>query len=195
MELIRISDSKLKVMLDAQDMTRYAISPDAMNYDNTETRRAIWQILDEAKQETGFDAAAGRLVIQVYPSREGGCELYITKIQHTAPRDGTRGGNNGEREVLYRFSDMNTLLAACRQLALRGYGRDSAAYAGEGGEYFLLLRAVDSPAAYLAPGLHDLSYLCEYGRAVTDGLRVAYIREHGKCLLPQDAVERLSLLA
>lgn len=195
MELIRISDSKLKVMLDAQDMTRYAISPDAMNYDNTETRRAIWQILDEAKQETGFDAAAGRLVIQVYPSREGGCELYITKMQRAAPPDGARGKGGGEREVLYRFPDMETLLSACRQLSRRAYDRQSAAYAGEKGEYYLLLRTVDSPAAYLAPGLHDLTYLCEYGRAETGEARIAYIREHGKCLLPQDAVERLCTLA
>ena len=68
MELIRISDSKMKIMLSAEDMARYEITAERLNYENTETRRVVWQILDEAKQKTGFDAASDRVLIQVYPS-------------------------------------------------------------------------------------------------------------------------------
>ena len=41
MELIKISDTKLKIMLSAEDMARYAIASESLNYENTETRRAV----------------------------------------------------------------------------------------------------------------------------------------------------------
>lgn len=38
MELILISDSKLKIMLTRDDMQQYALDCDTIDYDNTETR-------------------------------------------------------------------------------------------------------------------------------------------------------------
>ena len=80
MELILISNTKLKVMLSASDMQKYELDNNSIDYDNTETRKAFWQILDEAKHKTGFDAASDKVFIQVYPSRGGGCEMYVTKL-------------------------------------------------------------------------------------------------------------------
>lgn len=80
MELILISDSKLKIMLTTDDMREYALDCSTLDYDNTETRRAFWSILDEAKHRTGFDAASEKVFVQVYPSRSGGCEMYVTKL-------------------------------------------------------------------------------------------------------------------
>ena len=51
-----------------------------LDYENTETRRAFWSILDEAKHRTGFDAASEKVFVQVYPSKSGGCEMYVTKL-------------------------------------------------------------------------------------------------------------------
>ena len=80
MELILISDSKLKIMLTRDDLRLYSIDCDTLDYENTETRRAFWSILDEAKHRTGFDAASEKVFVQVYPSKAGGCEMYVTKL-------------------------------------------------------------------------------------------------------------------
>jgi negative regulator of genetic competence, sporulation and motility len=80
MELIRIGDSKLKITLTSDDMTQYDLDCDTMDYDNSETRKAFWDILDHAKQITGFDAAGDRVFVQLYPSKKGGCEMYVTKL-------------------------------------------------------------------------------------------------------------------
>ena len=80
MELIMISESKLKIMLTSEDMKEYSLNYDNLSYENTETRRAFWSILDEAKHRTGFDAASERVFVQVYPSKKGGCEMYVTKL-------------------------------------------------------------------------------------------------------------------
>lgn len=75
-----ISDSKLKIMLTTDDMREYSLDCSTLDYDNTETRKAFWSILDEAKHRTGFDAASEKVFVQVYPSRSGGCEMYVTKL-------------------------------------------------------------------------------------------------------------------
>lgn len=86
MELILISDSKLKIMLTTDDMKAYALDCSTLDYDNTETRKAFWSILDEAKHRTGFDAASEKVFVQVYPSKAGGCEMYVTKLGLFADR-------------------------------------------------------------------------------------------------------------
>lgn len=79
MELILIGTDKLKVMLTEEDMKFYAIEFERLDYGNTETRRAIWSILDEAKRQIGFDAARDRIYIQAYKNIAGRlrafCEL------------------------------------------------------------------------------------------------------------------------
>ena len=80
MELILINENKLKITLSRRDMKQYDLDCDTIDYDKTETRKAFWSILDEAKHKTGFDAAKQRVFIQLYPSKEGGCEMYVTKL-------------------------------------------------------------------------------------------------------------------
>ncbi len=80
MELHLIGVNKLKVTLTPDDMSEYALTCDTIDYDNTTTRRAFWDILDKARSRTGFDAASDRVFIQVYPNKSGGCDMYVTKI-------------------------------------------------------------------------------------------------------------------
>ena len=80
MELHLIGVNKLKVTLTPDDMSQYALTCDTIDYDNTTTRRAFWDILDKARSRTGFDAASDRVFIQVYPNKSGGGDMYVTKI-------------------------------------------------------------------------------------------------------------------
>ena len=80
MELIVINENKLKITLSESDMKQYSLDCNTVDYDNTETRKAFWSILDEVKQKTGFDAASQKIFVQLYPSKKGGCEMYVTKL-------------------------------------------------------------------------------------------------------------------
>ena len=195
MELIRISDSKLKIMLNAEDMAHYAITSDLLNYENTETRRVVWQILDEAKQKTGFNAASDRVLIQVYPSRAGGCEMYVTKVPPPLPHpsEGDRMRTNEGRPEIYFFANLDDLLHACKQLSCRTPFGESVAYAAQEGGYYLLLRETAADSVMGAPLAYNPAE--EYGeRKKCTTARIAYIREHTICLCEHDAVERLSTL-
>lgn len=193
MELIRISDSKLKITLNAEDMAHYAITAELLNYENKETRRIIWQILDEAKQQTGFHAATDRIFIQVYPSRSGGCEMYITKV--LLPSCSTEGGKiqmREEKRELYYFSELNGLLRACKQLSVRGWRQESTVYALHKGGYYLCLWRTDECLSE-APEAYNPAE--EYGeRHKCCSARLAYIREHATCLCERDAILHMAAL-
>ena len=213
MELIRIGDSKLKITLTSDDMTQYDLDCDTMDYDNTETRRAFWDILDHAKQVTGFDATGDRVFVQLYPSRKGGCEMYITKLglicadrregertraplsrsPHTthAPTPTAVRNENGERDRLgaYRFEGLRDLLCVCRHLAHIGYDAQSSAYRDERDRYYLLLR---EHARGYGISCNEFSFIAEFGTPENAETVRLYISEHGAPICEGNAVTTLS---
>ena len=78
MELILISKSKLKIMLDERDMLEYHIS-DGTDCAEPSARKAIRNILDRARAEVGFETEGSEIFIQLYTSKKGGCELFVSK--------------------------------------------------------------------------------------------------------------------
>ena len=80
MDLIKINDNKLKIMLTPVDMQCYALKADELDCGGIETRQAFRNIMDEVRNRTGFDAKGNQIYVQVYPSREGGCEMFVTKL-------------------------------------------------------------------------------------------------------------------
>ena len=191
MELIKISDTKLKIMLTPEDMAHYAIASEALNYENTETRRAVWQILDEAKHRTGFDAASDRVLIQAYPSRAGGCELYITKIPGSIAVPERKSDTQG-RVRMYAVSSLSDLIALCHALSSADFSGESEVYAVPDEGYYLALRE-DGKKDAKTPPYHPAQ---EFGDPVSAASgKLAYIKEHAACLCPQNAVLHFSSLA
>lgn len=191
MELIKISDTKLKIMLTPEDMAHYAIASEALNYENTETRRAVWQILDEAKHRTGFDAATDRVLIQAYPSRTGGCELYITKIPGSIGVPERKSDTQG-RMRMYAVSSLSDLIALCHALSSAEFSGESEVYAVPDEGYYLALREDEKKDAKTPP-YHPAQ---EFGDPVSAASgKLAYIKEHAECLCPQNAVFHFSSLA
>ena len=87
MELIPINESKIKIMLNESDMKAYNIGDEA-DCANRETRIAIRNILDRAKEQIGFNTEGSEIFVQLYTSKNGGCELFVTKgSDSSAERD------------------------------------------------------------------------------------------------------------
>ena len=181
MELILISDSKLKIMLSQKDMIKYALKVEDINYDNTETRRAFWSILDEAKHKTGFDAARERMFVQVFPSRCGGCEIFVTKLERgVSPDDLSVSVANKKANTIYRFSDINDLLSVCWILSQQGYDGDSAAYCDDK-SYYLSITG-------------EQTFIDEYAQRRENKKYIYHILEHCDGICTKGAVETLAAL-
>ncbi len=197
MDLILINSSKLKIMLSPTDMTAYSLTCDNIEYDNTESRRAFWDILNVAKRETGFDAANNRIFIQVYPSKDGGCEMYITKIPDEydksdccvdkIPRK-TKNPNKHRSQVnieydIYSFCSFANLLNACRQLIYRGYDSSSSIWADDNRKRYYLALEKSEKDRYI--------FLDEYGVKHYSPVTYTYIFEHFRCICMDEALEKI----
>ena len=176
MELIQIGENRLKVMLTEEDMKRYAIEFELLDYGNTETRRAIWSILDEAKQQIGFDAARDKVYIQAFRGRAGGCELFVSCSER----------EDAPRRLLYAFASAGKMTAVCRHLTARRFAGEGTAYAGDDGRFYLLLEAKE---AEIRPD--PLAFIEEFGEKLP--CREAFLAEHAR-LVCREAVQTLSRL-
>ena len=85
MDILVISDTKLKIMLERADMARFGLQGDQISYDDPPTRKKLLTILDRVKAESGFDTASDKLLLQLYPSKDGGSELFVTKLGPLSP--------------------------------------------------------------------------------------------------------------
>ncbi len=194
MELILINEKKLKIMLSPEDMREYEIDCESVDYDKTETRRAFWSILDEAKHRTGFDAASERVYIQLYPSREGGCEMYVTKVGVLPSNCKTHQKGMlrvaSERRLAYCFFELSHLLSVCRQLMLSEFSADSQVFLDEEGRYYLYINGV---RGFSIP--ESLNFISEFGTAEDPDRLEAYIIEHCRPICVGDAIKTLGVLA
>ena len=190
MDLLLISENKIKISLTKEDLDRYHITADGIDYDNTETRRVFWTLLDEAKRKTGFDAAKNRIFIQIYPGKDGSCELYVSKVScperdyadtSNVLRGLGRWRRAEDRRLVYLFDEMESLISVCKRLKSVGYSHRVSAYS-EGKDRFFL--SLDSDEG-------ELTFIEEYGRAQCSKGIYFYIKEHCRCICDGDAVARL----
>ena len=215
MELILISSRKLKITLSAEDMEKYALSTD-IDYADSKTRRAFKNILAEAREQTGFDTESEKIFIQLYPSKKGGCEVYITMLecedsdsaeadkksansliasrQHdkstgiiaTQKKKGAK-----ERRRAYSFGSLESLISVCRRLLFVGWRGHSSAYKDNSGSFYIILKdKAHTDLIYL----DRLSFVFEYGEAENYDSLIKYLGEHASCLCTANAVEKLGIL-
>lgn len=189
MEWIHISPNKLKIMLTAEDAKHYALDCKDANYAELATRAAFRDILADVRKKSGFDACEEKTYIQMYPSKEGGCELFITKIglllsEDEAPMpSNTPRRKRGQTGKALRFPELAPLLSLCRRL--RGDARvlKSTAWKDLCGRWWLLL---------FSEG--ELPFVCEYGECKSITTAQLYLAEHGKPICKERAIETLGLL-
>lgn len=211
MDYLRIGDNKLKITMTEEELLFYGMDLSTLSYSSTETRRAFWAILDDAKHATGFDAAASRVSVQIYASRTGGCEMYIigTEGDHGTPSATiTDADPIGERSGLTVcpslprlfkrctgvFQTLSDLLCACHALSVSGYDAESSAWQIKD-HYYLYLAGnrYGSTSGQESP-LSASAVISEFGHT-TDDLSPGFLAEQGRCLCASRAVQQLSLMA
>jgi negative regulator of genetic competence, sporulation and motility len=221
MELIVISESKLKIMLSGADMVKYELTGEGLDCANLHTREAFRHIFADARDAVGFDTQGERLLVQFYTSKNGGgCEIFVTKLGagvHGEWEDGEVSlediGNSGcsfahgERALLRRvyadgeeegvlrrcfsFDRLHDLTDACRRLWEAGFSGESRTYIEESPRDVWFL--ILEPAGDATPRLFQwLSLLSEYGHPAREEDIEAYLAEHGRLLLDREAVETLA---
>lgn len=87
MELIVISDTKLKVILTEEEMESYGLIGEE---EEEPPRTAVERLLADIRRLSGFDAVNARVLVQLWRDRSGGGEMFVTRLSGT--------GTGGRRE-------------------------------------------------------------------------------------------------
>ena len=209
MELIRISDHKLKIMLTPTDMRHFELNAATFGDDRVQMHRAFRLLLEEVKRRTDFDADDNRISVQYFPSREGGCEMFISHLPPLLPSD-TEGKcqekasgrassslalhpkNAYVREYAYCFPSLEELLAVCQRLLMLGFAGESKAYRSDTGSCYLFL-SVCTASPFSIP--EELAFVVEYGTIESAGIQKMHLCEHGTVICHERAVQQLGSLA
>ena len=189
MEWIRISNNKLKIMLTAEDTKRYELNCAKASYEDAMTRAAFRELLLDVQRETGFDAAEDKVYIQMYPSKEGGCELFVTRIGLLLTEDGEgksknskaseRRKRNNDASKAFVFKELEPLLSLCRRLCQDDRIRKSEVWRDERGFWWLLV----THTASFFPVIFQ-----EYGKEVPRERAELFLSEHAACICAEQAV-------
>ncbi len=193
MEFLTVGSSKIKIMLTAEEARARGISAENTDYDDPEIRRAFKKILDEASEKAKFEIGKEKLLVQAYPSRDGGIEIFVTKLG-TLSRESANMISKSEhlavispKRVFYIFDSLDTLLGAVRSIPESAVD-DDAIYRFDDGTYCLSF--CEREHRYV---LGKLSRLSEFGKPMNK-LTAELLSEHATLLCEGDAVKLFSKL-
>jgi len=165
-----------------------------------------WLLLADIRRQIPFETEDRQLTVQYFPSRGGGCEMFISSVpfcgerkKQSEQRGGAltvRAGRQSpavfRRDGAYRFETLDCLLRACRRLRDAGFAGESTAYRDDSGRYYILLVTV-SPSPFSVPD--EFSFLSEYGETENPARLRIWFREHGSLICAAGAVATLGALA
>ncbi len=203
MELIPISENKLKIMLTADDMENYSISNEEMTYERADTRKVFSAILEEAEQRCGFKASKERLVIQVYPIKHGGCEVFVTSTPDIVQSERTEKRPQGagiqkkrKEHCVYEFDSFSEVERACIGLVSCGYSYTSELYYEETGDsrtrYFLVLQEdVPSTQSKRRRSVSKSDVAGEFGKRLEKKVLHIQLRERAGKIFEKSAIEKV----
>ena len=200
MEWIRISTHKLKIMLSAEDAHRYALDCERADYAELIPKDAFREILNDVQSASGFEAGDDKIYIQMYPSKAGGCELFVTRMGLSfegeeppiaplgiPPKKQKSPVTVQKRAVALAFECMEELLRLCRCLAPRFHG-ESEVWRGEDARWWLLLWA-EGEARDLR---REIRFLREFGELRDAEAARTLLAEHGSPVCVENAVQTLA---
>ena len=181
-----IGDIKLKIVLDRENCLKYGIETDDGEISENNIRPIIRELLELAKERCGFECEGEKILAQLYPTPDGGCEIFVTRLTGVrrqvseAVKDVQGMSTIEEKRGTYSFPNSEILLRAAQ--AIYREGIDCDLYLSDNGVYYISIRED------FLNGLSEFEILTEYGeRHKTFPLCI--IAERGTLLCKEKALD------
>ena len=190
MEFIYINSKSLKISISAKELKARFCDVSELDYSDIKTKRFFWELMDEAYEKTGFETANSKLYVKIFPSPDGGCEMFITKVEHQ------KNVKKEKKGFIVATSDADKLFMLCDRIKTRGFLGESQLYCDDTQFYLVCDSKVKRPSyinqKYL-PEEKDYLFASEYGDVfrLTEE-REAYLNEHMKMVCSNCAVEKMT---
>lgn len=168
MNIEQISESKIKVTVNADDQLKYGITYETMDCDDANTRRLCEKIIHDAKNEVGFDSRNSRILIEARNGSTGNITIFISKIP-----------KSDECEYMFqimKFESVDALLDS--RCVFSDFSKSivrNEVYDLDGEIFvYIEVRGRPSEAKKLILGLNEYAEPCH--------IKAEFLKEHGKLL-------------
>ena len=191
MKFLIVSESKLKIVMEKEDSEKYGIDYSAVN--SSKNRRAFFEILAVAKSEVGFDVSDDKALIQFYPTADGGCEVFVTKLGVLSGGAAEAINRSHKVAVLsknydyYYVGDLDRLISLCKAISMVRIPK-SDVYKTDDGLYYIAIESHNSSSS-----VGEFPFISEFASKVKKDFG-SYIREHYERISEKNAVEHFSLM-
>ncbi|MEG1886577.1 MAG: adaptor protein MecA [Oscillospiraceae bacterium] len=166
---------RLKIILSEQEAIDYNIPEIMLNKNSLFTQTALINILAEGSLQAGFTPGKDSLIIEIYPSEDGGCVIFFEEERTVAVSI-----KKNNKSAVYLFEDFEALLFAVKSMKIQ----KSDLYSLNKKYYFVIYGQDTETAAILE----------ECGEKISQEYLKAVIFEHGKALIKSQAAEKLDFL-
>jgi negative regulator of genetic competence, sporulation and motility len=203
MEIILISADKLKITLSKSDLEDFGLDANTLDYGVAETKRMLWDILSRAKHRVGFDPDNKRVLVQLYPAKDGSCEMFVTATninegsiydniasEYLEDIDDPEGYGPQPEVKILELESLSALTDLCRRLKGLDLISNSEVYIFEGKFYLIIFYTSQK---FYSP-LDELSLIGEYGTPRRSPDMLLNIYEFGKNICGGDAINKFSEL-
>ena len=162
---MKITDSSIKISLGAKEAEEYNIT-EGMVAETGEIKRSFSKLLDRAKRELGIKLPSGKLLAEVFSSRDGGYEIFVSYLNQDSCASTTR---DAREQSAYLISSIDSLIYVKEMLDT--VGQEYEIYRGDDLEkYYLTVKST----LKFDP---TLAFLCEHTTPVRQS-SVKYIRSY-----------------
>ncbi len=199
MKIEKLTDSKIRIILDIDDLAKKNIDVHSLIKNNEGTQKFFKKILKEAQKEVGFDVEDAKLIIEAFISTEGFFILTFTKIandfkekKHTLPKVKRKSDNDTSSTSVYMFDSFDEFCSFCTYLNnsnlgnLKKFAKTNSLYEYES-KYFLTFSEIDKD-------FKDISLfyiaICEFAKLVSNSsCFYSKLVEYGKPIFKNNAIE------
>ena len=181
MNIEKIDTSRILVSLCANDMEKYAITFESLNFSETHSRTVLKEIMAYASQRTGVDFDKKRIIIEAL-KYENGCLLLIT----LSARKRIYRARYYENSYIFTFDSAENFLSCLKTLyRLKKDTFLSSAYLYKD-EYYLVIK---SSSRLKAKYINTISEFC--GNRKRNSLLNEFLSEHARILKLNNAVQSI----
>lgn len=181
MEFMKITDSSIKISLGAKEAAEYNIT-EGMVADTAEIKRSFSRLLDRAKRALGVKLPSGQLLAEVFSSRDGGYEIFVSYLKDKSENIGEAcalgaacASSAVTQKCAYLVSSVDSLIYIKNKLDL--CSNDYEIYShSSAGKYYIVLKGRKK-------GDMSLAYLGELATPVRQGA-IKYIQSYGEKIAP-----------
>ena len=203
MKIEKLTDNKIRVILDIDDLAHKNINIDSLIQNSDFSQKLFKKMLNQAKKEVGFETEDSQVLIEAYISSEGYFIITFTKIANDLakkispssspkPKAKRKNLNTSCKTAIYQFDKFDDYTNFCTYLDnlnfqnVKGFAKKISLYEFEK-KYFLVFNEINI-------GHKNISFLytsiSEFGKLVSNSKNFeSKLIEYGKTIFKNNALQ------